>query len=87
MLFALVYLLLRRIVRSIAGSSSDKTSTEVELVVLRHQLMVLKRQVGRPRLRRRDRLFMAAISGSFLEVGGRRSSSPRRRSFDGTGSW
>jgi hypothetical protein len=31
------------------------------LVILRHQLMVLKRQVGRPRLRRRDRLFMAAI--------------------------
>jgi putative transposase len=37
-------------------------STEVELVVLRHQLKVLKRQVGRPRLRRRDRVFMAAIS-------------------------
>jgi putative transposase len=30
--------------------------------VLRHQLMILKRQVGRPRLRRRDRLFMAAMS-------------------------
>src|SRR5947207_6908609 len=37
-------------------------NTEVEVVVLRHQLMVLKRQVGRPHLRRRDRLFMAAIS-------------------------
>jgi len=61
-LFAFVYLLLRRVVRSIAGSSSE-TSTEVELVVLRHQLMVLKRQVGRPRLRCRDRLFMAAING------------------------
>jgi transposase InsO family protein len=37
-------------------------NTEVELLVVRHQLMVLKRQVGRPQLRRRDRLFMAAIS-------------------------
>jgi hypothetical protein len=37
-------------------------NTEVEVAVLRHQLMVLKRQVGRPRLRRRDRLFMTAIS-------------------------
>jgi putative transposase len=60
-LFALVYLLLRRVVRLIARSSNDQTNTEVEVVVLRHQLMVLKRQVGRPRLRR-DRLFMAAIS-------------------------
>jgi hypothetical protein len=37
--------------------------TEVELVVLRHQLKVLQRKVGRPRLRRRDRLIMAALSG------------------------
>jgi putative transposase len=61
-LFALVYLLLRHVVRLIAGSSNDRMNTEVELLVVRHQLMVLKRQVGRPQLRRRDRLFMAAIS-------------------------
>jgi putative transposase len=61
-LWALVYLLLRRVVRLIAGSSNGLTNTEVEVVVLRHQLMVLKRQLGRPRLRRRDRLFLAAIS-------------------------
>ena len=65
MLFALVYLLLRRTVQLIPGSSNELVTTEVEVVVLRHQLMVLKRQVGRPRLRRRDRLFMAAISGSL----------------------
>ena len=59
---ALVYLLLRRVVGVIAGSSNDQMNTDVELVVLRHQLMVLKRNVGRPQLRRRDRLFMAAIS-------------------------
>ena len=62
MLFGLVYLLLRSVIRLIAGSSNDELSTEVELPVLRHQLKVLKRQVGRPRLRRRDRLFVAAIS-------------------------
>jgi putative transposase len=60
--FALVYLLLRRAVRMIAGTSNEQMSTELEVVVLRHQLMVLRRQAGRPRLRRRDRLFMAAIS-------------------------
>ncbi len=58
MVFALVYLLARRLVRLVAGPVGD-LSSEVEVVVLRHQLMVLKRQVGRPRLRRRDRLFMA----------------------------
>jgi putative transposase len=63
-LFAIVYVLLRRLVQLIAGSSSHLTS-DVEVVVLRHQLKVLKRQVGRPRLRRRDRLFMAAISGAL----------------------
>jgi putative transposase len=61
-LFALVYLVLRRVVQLIAGSFNELMSAEVEVVVLRHQLKVLKRQVGRPRLRRRDRLFMAAIS-------------------------
>ncbi|HZB41523.1 MAG TPA: hypothetical protein VE487_11185, partial [Ilumatobacter sp.] len=62
MLFALVYLLLRRVLGWIAGSSNEQMNTEVELVVLRHQLNVLTRQVGRPQLRRRDRVFMAAIS-------------------------
>jgi putative transposase len=64
-LFALAYLLLRRVVRWTAGSSNDLMDTEVEVMVLRHQLMVLKRQVGKPRLRRRDRLFMAAIARSL----------------------
>ena len=62
MLFALVYLLLRRLVQRIAGSPNELLETEVEVVVLRHQLKVLQRQLGRPRLRRRDRLFMAALS-------------------------
>jgi hypothetical protein len=61
-LFALVYLLLRRLVLWICGSRNELLQTEVEVVVLRHQLKVLQRQLGRPRLRRRDRLFLAALS-------------------------
>lgn len=72
MLVALVYLFLRRVVQLVAGSSNH-LDADVEVVVLRHQLMVLKRQVGRPRLRRRDRLFMAALSRALPGPGGRRS--------------
>jgi putative transposase len=60
-LFAFTYLLLHRLVQLVAGSSNHLNS-DVKVVVLRHQLKVLKRQVSKPRLRRRDRVFMAAMS-------------------------
>jgi putative transposase len=62
--FALVYLLLRRLFRLVAGSSNHLNS-DIEVVVLRHQLKVLRRQVSKPRLRRRDRLVLAAMSRTF----------------------
>ena len=68
MLFALAYLLLHRVVRLIAGSSNERLSTEVELVVLRHQLMVLKRQVGRPQLRRTGYSWLRSAE-PFRELG------------------
>ena len=59
MLFSLVYFLVGRILRT--GRRPDD-AREIELLVLRHQVRVLQRQVKRPRLRRLDRLLLAAAS-------------------------
>lgn len=62
MCFFLVHLMLRRLVRLVAGRSAA-AALEVENAVLRHQLVVLRRTVKRPELRRRDRVVWAAASG------------------------
>jgi hypothetical protein len=51
MLFALVYSWLRLV-----------HDPEVELLLLRHQLRVVRRQVKRPQLNAADRTIMAALS-------------------------
>jgi hypothetical protein len=60
--FFLVHLLVRRLIRVVAGGSAV-AALEVENAVLRHQLGVLRRSVTRPELRRRDRVVLAAASG------------------------
>jgi transposase InsO family protein len=61
MLFALLYAVLRRLIGS--GHPSADRELEIEVIVLRHQVKVLSRKVGRPRLRRIDKAFLAACSG------------------------
>ncbi len=60
MLFSLLYMVLRVIFR--VAPSGEERDREVEILVLRHQVKVLKRKAGRPKLRRRDRLFLAAAA-------------------------
>ena len=61
MFLMLVYLVLGRALR-LASGGSRMAELEVENVVLRHQLAVLGRSVGRPSFRRRDRVVLAAAS-------------------------
>jgi putative transposase len=46
----------------------DQDAKDLEIVVLRHQLQVLRRQVGRPRFLWGDRLFLAAASRRLPRV-------------------
>jgi putative transposase len=59
-LLAVGYFVLRLVLR--IAPDGDETEREAEILVLRHQLAVLKRTNPRPRLRRRDRMQIAALS-------------------------
>src|SRR6266540_5134967 len=59
---AFLYLALRRELEFVALCCRSREFKELEIVVLRHELEVLRRQVGRPRLRQADRALLAAAS-------------------------
>ena len=59
MLFSLVYFFVGRV---LGTGRRPPEGREIELLVLRHQLKVLQRQVKRPRLHRLDRVLLAAAS-------------------------
>jgi hypothetical protein len=83
MLFSLVFFLVGRI---FGTGQRPNEGREIELLVLRHQVRVLQRQVKRPRLRRLDRLLLAAAARRCPEASGLRSLSGPRLSSAGTGS-
>ena len=87
MLLSLVYRLLRCLFGLLAVLVRSDLSKDVELLVLRHENQVLRRQVYGRRLRwdHLDRLWLAALSGWCTATDGRRSSrSHRLRSCAGT---
>src|SRR5713101_1245549 len=61
MLF-LLSLVVRTVARMLAGNQRDDGPKELEILVLRHQLRVLRRKAGRPRLQPLDRVLLAAVS-------------------------
>jgi putative transposase len=59
------YWVVRRLLELVVLRLRSERSKELEILVLRHQLHVLQRQVARPRLRPVDRLLLAALSRSL----------------------
>jgi putative transposase len=60
--WSFVYLALRRVLELLALCWQSADAKEVEILVLRHQLAILRRQHPRPRLRPHDRALLAALS-------------------------
>jgi len=53
-LFSFLYMVLRGMFRLVA--SGDEREREIEILVLRHQIKVLGRKAGRPKLQRLDKV-------------------------------
>jgi transposase InsO family protein len=58
----LLYLLIRQVLQMLTQLARDGGAKDVELLVLRHQVAVLRRQVHRPDLEPADRVVLAALS-------------------------
>ncbi|HZD68871.1 MAG TPA: hypothetical protein VFA45_08120 [Actinomycetes bacterium] len=61
MLF-LLWLTVRLLSRLLVLCDADDGTKDLEILVLRHQLRVLRRKTGRPRFTARDRVLLAAAS-------------------------
>jgi hypothetical protein len=62
---SLLCLLFRRVLAVASLRLRSREFKELEIVVLRHELAVVRRQISRPRLDERDRVFFAA-AGQLL---------------------
>jgi hypothetical protein len=61
-LWAFVYLVVRRLLGLALLFLRTEQSKDVELIALRHEVAILRRQVGRPRYEPADRALLAALS-------------------------
>ena len=62
MAFSFLYLAVRAVLGALVRSRRGLDVKDIELLVLRHELAVLRRQVGRPKLAMADRALLAAAA-------------------------
>ena len=62
MLFSFCYLVLRHVLQLLGLRFRSHDFKDLEILVLRHELAILRRQIRRPAIRPIDRLFLAAAS-------------------------
>jgi putative transposase len=62
LLVSLLYVLARRLLELVVLFGRSDRAKELEILVRRHELSVLRRQVGPPRFEPRDRLLLPALS-------------------------
>jgi putative transposase len=68
-----LYWSLRRVLELVVLRFRSEREKEIEILLLRHQLRVLERQVARPQLTQADRALLAAFSRMLPRQAWRRS--------------